>query len=172
VKSVLNDRILWYDGTNQVIPELVPDLLMQGIPPNQIFVTEENEDIKQFNLLCDEQILSNKQDNNFPEREWQIPEEYLNLDIDTYIDQLLKVQFPDNMFYQERINSEMEQIHSRKLESLIKTLIYIVDTFKKSNQVFGVGRGSSCASLVLFLIGIHKVDPVKYNISMYEFFHN
>lgn len=34
--------------------------------------------------------------------------------------------------------------------------------------VVGVGRGSACASYVLFLLGVHDVDPIKYDISFSE----
>jgi DNA polymerase III alpha subunit len=33
-----------------------------------------------------------------------------------------------------------------------------------------VGRGSSVASYVLFLIGVHKIDPIKYELPIEEFF--
>jgi DNA polymerase III alpha subunit len=40
---------------------------------------------------------------------------------------------------------------------------------KERNIVWGVGRGSSVASYVLFLIGTHKVDSVKYELDFNEF---
>jgi DNA polymerase III alpha subunit len=47
---------------------------------------------------------------------------------------------------------------------------YIVDTLRANNVVWGVGRGSSVASYVLHIIGVHKIDPIKYNIPIEEFF--
>jgi DNA polymerase III alpha subunit len=47
---------------------------------------------------------------------------------------------------------------------------YIVDTLRANNIVWGVGRGSSVASYVLHLIGVHKIDSIKYNIPIEEFF--
>jgi DNA polymerase III alpha subunit len=47
---------------------------------------------------------------------------------------------------------------------------YIVDTLRANNVVWGVGRGSSVASYVLHLIGVHKIDSVKYDIPIEEFF--
>jgi DNA polymerase III alpha subunit len=35
--------------------------------------------------------------------------------------------------------------------------------------VWGVGRGSSVASYVLFLIGVHRIDSMKYNLDYKEF---
>jgi len=48
-------------------------------------------------------------------------------------------------------------------------MIYIVDMMRKNNLVWGVGRGSSVASYVLYLIGIHKIDSLKYNLNIEEF---
>ena len=48
-------------------------------------------------------------------------------------------------------------------------VIYIVDAFKKHNLVRGVGRGSSVASYVLYLLGAHKVDSHKYSLNIREF---
>ena len=47
---------------------------------------------------------------------------------------------------------------------------YIIDTLRENNVVWGVGRGSSVASYVLFLLGVHKIDSVKYNLPLEEFF--
>jgi DNA polymerase III alpha subunit len=47
---------------------------------------------------------------------------------------------------------------------------YIVDTLRANNIVWGVGRGSSVASYVLHLIGVHKIDSIKYSIPIEEFF--
>jgi DNA polymerase III alpha subunit len=47
---------------------------------------------------------------------------------------------------------------------------YIVDTLRKNQIVWGVGRGSSVASYALYLIGVHKIDSVKYDLPIGEFF--
>ena len=53
---------------------------------------------------------------------------------------------------------------------VLKTMKYVVDTLRKNNIVWGVGRGSSVSSYVLYLIGIHKIDSVKYALPIDEFF--
>ena len=57
---------------------------------------------------------------------------------------------------------------NRNLFPVLKVLIYIIDTMRKNNLVWGIGRGSSVASYVLYLIGVHKVDS-KYNLDIKEF---
>ena len=52
---------------------------------------------------------------------------------------------------------------------LLRYMIYLVDFMRKENIVWGVGRGSSVASYVLYLIGIHKVDSIQYGLDYKEF---
>ena len=169
MKTVLRDRTLYYDGTCQVAPEQVPQLFLSGATPDKICVTEINDDIELFNSLSDIIIgvtKNNISDLNFS---WKVPKKYLELDLESFI--LQKVQRLDSA-YALRAARELEEIKKRKLENLFKTLVYAVDVLKESNTLWGVGRGSACASLVLHLIGLHCVDPIKFNISMEEFFHD
>jgi len=55
------------------------------------------------------------------------------------------------------------------MEIILQMLIYLVDVMRENKIVWGVGRGSACASYSLFLIGIHKVDSLKYNLNIKEF---
>jgi DNA polymerase III alpha subunit len=40
---------------------------------------------------------------------------------------------------------------------------------RKNNILWGVGRGSSVASFVLYLIGIHRINSLFYNLPIEEF---
>ena len=180
MKTELEDRILWHDGTNQVNPEKVPDLFLHGVPQERIVVTALNEDIIRFNQLADESLAIDKRENGQFNFSWNIPEEYRKIDIAAYVKDRLRWKLRAEGIRDEqavetygyRIYNEMSQIKAYELEPLFRTLIYIVETLKKEGKVWGVGRGSSCASLVLHLIGVHEVDPVKYNIPLTEFFHD
>jgi DNA polymerase-3 subunit alpha len=72
--------------------------------------------------------------------------------------------------YIDRIVNEFEMFKSRGLLDVLKTVIYIVDTFEKNDIVWGTGRGSSCASYILYILGLHEVDSVKYDLDIHEFF--
>jgi DNA polymerase III alpha subunit len=69
----------------------------------------------------------------------------------------------------ERISIELEMYRTRNLYPILQVLIYIIDTMRKHDIVWGVGRGSSVASYVLYILGIHKVDSLKYNLDINEF---
>lgn len=179
MKTELKDRTLWFDGTSQVSPELVPQLLLLGVNPKQIVVDGTNEDIEQFNIMADEPLEFGKLKNSPFDMSWKIPVEYRQMDLDSVLaakfDSFLtskNLNRDDRKKYEDRIKVELQEIKLRGMETLIKVLIYVIDRLRETETVWGVGRGSSCASLVLYLIGLHKVDPIKYGISHTEFFHD
>lgn len=173
LKTELNDRVLWWDGTNEVRPEAVPELLLLGVHPSRVRVTELNEDIQKFNQLSDDFVINvGKTSNDELTREWLVPQRYQTMDLRDFIHHRLTERYPNDPKYVTRTNEELVEIEKRGLGMSFKTLVFILDELKKNNQVWGVGRGSSCASLVLHLIGIHEVDPVKYGIPASEFFHD
>jgi len=57
----------------------------------------------------------------------------------------------------------------RGLFPLLRYLKYLVDTMRANNVVWGVGRGSSIASFVLFLLGVHRINSLYYDLSIDEF---
>ena len=175
MKTELRDRVLFFDGTSQVTPDLVPEMLLAGVPISKITVTEEDEEVKAFNMISDEVIsVGHKPSTDF-NLTWKIPKRYNEINLPGYLLKTLAAKFPDpekRIPYAKRLNEELQEIQKRSLEQIVKALIFVVDKFNESGIVYGVGRGSSCASLVLFLIGVHKVDPIKFGIPMTEFFHD
>ncbi len=95
---------------------------------------------------------------------WAMPEHYKELDI---------VRFINNreLTYQERdrVHLEIEMYRERGMIPVLRFLAYLVDLCKENNVVLGVGRGSSVASYVLYLLGVHRVDSIKYNLDIKEF---
>ena len=95
---------------------------------------------------------------------WFIPDEYKLLDIEKY----LVEQCPEQNY--TRLIEELALFEQNNMIPVLKTMKYVVDTLRKNNIVWGVGRGSSVSSYVLYLIGIHKIDSVKYALPIDEFF--
>jgi DNA polymerase III alpha subunit len=98
------------------------------------------------------------------QRKWHMPEEYKELDIAEYILSLCK---EDHEL--QRVGAELLLFQERDLFNLLRYLKYLVDTLRKNNIVWGVGRGSSVASYVLFLLGVHKINSIYYNLDIEEF---
>jgi DNA polymerase III alpha subunit len=70
----------------------------------------------------------------------------------------------------DRVSQELELYIKHGMYDVLHVIKYIVDTLRANNIVWGVGRGSSVASYVLYLIGVHKIDSIKYNLPIEEFF--
>jgi len=100
-----------------------------------------------------------------------IPQHYKDLDVEEYVKRLVPntEDQTDKLAHLKRVEMELALYKERNLYSVLQVLIYIVDVLRKNNLVWGVGRGSSVASYVLYLIGIHKVDSLKFNLDIREF---
>ena len=57
----------------------------------------------------------------------------------------------------------------RNLFDLLRYLKYLVDLMRKNRLIWGVGRGSSVASYVLYLLGVHRIDSMYYDLDPSEF---
>jgi DNA polymerase III alpha subunit len=68
-----------------------------------------------------------------------------------------------------RVTEELDLFIQHGMMDLLFYLKYLVDTMRTHNIVWGVGRGSSVASYVLYLIGIHRIDSIKYKLDIHEF---
>jgi DNA polymerase III alpha subunit len=98
---------------------------------------------------------------------WMMPDSYKNMDISMWL--------IDQCSNQEKLNRavmELEYFLKYNMLDLLRYLKYLVDTMRDHNIVWGVGRGSSTASYCLYLIGIHKIDCLRYQIPIEEFFKN
>lgn len=95
---------------------------------------------------------------------WYMPDEYKTLDIAKFILDCCKT---DEEL--QRVGDELIKFQERSMFPLLRYCKYLVDTMRKNNIVWGVGRGSSVASYVLYLIGIHRINSLHYDISIDEF---
>jgi DNA polymerase III alpha subunit len=93
-----------------------------------------------------------------------MPEEYKNLDIVQF---LLEQCTTEAQL--QRVGEELLLYVDRDLLPLLQYLKFFVDTARVNNIVWGVGRGSSVASYVLFLIGVHKIDSLYYDLDIRDF---
>lgn len=136
-------------------------------------VFETVEPINIYNQWCDKYdvpakvkaTLENK-DPNYAEHcinNWNMPEEY-KIDI---IEHLLGKCKTDAE--KDRVLKELILFKERGMIIVLQFLRYLVDVCKEQSIVLGVGRGSSVASYCLYLLGVHKVDSIKYQLDIEEF---
>lgn len=145
--------------------EEIKNLTIEDSPEisNEISNLESVAEFK-FNKFVDWPDLVTTQDYDHAlQQNWFMPEEYKEMDIVNYIISIC----PDNNL--ERAAEEITEFQNRNMLDLLKWLKYFVDTCEKENIVWGVGRGSSVASYVLYLLGVHSIDSVKYNLDWREF---
>lgn len=134
------------------------------------------QDVSKFNNACNklhyntmlkqlgeldidvQQFHKQNQDN------WNMPDKYKNLDIAKYLLDLCKTDVE-----LQRVGKELLLYQQRDMFKLLCFLVYLVDTMRDNDVVWGVGRGSSVASYVLYLIGVHKIDSIYYDLDVDEF---
>jgi DNA polymerase III alpha subunit len=95
---------------------------------------------------------------------WHMPEQYVKFDIAQWV---LKQCATDSEL--QRVADELMLFQERDLFNLLRWLKYFVDTMRANQVVWGVGRGSSVASYVLYLIGVHKINSMYYDLDISEF---
>ena len=145
-------------------PELDLSLFMVADPDNynnsikHLFVEfEKLQAYKPMNVSVDE--YHEQLQNN-----WLMPKEYKELDIAEYL--LSKCKTDAEL---QRVGQELMLYQERELFNLLRFMKYLVDILRKNHVVWGVGRGSSVASYVLYLLGVHKIDSMYYDLDIAEF---
>ena len=98
------------------------------------------------------------------QKEWYIPNEYKNIDIAKIVLDRCK-----NDSELQRAGQELLMFQERNLFPLLRYLKYLVDTMRKHNVIWGVGRGSSVASFVLYLLEVHRINSLHYDLPIEEF---
>lgn len=181
LSTELNDRTLRFDGVSMLQPEMVEHFLLRGLKPSQIRVTELAPEIESFNanVPADERLSTNSAEPISFSFAWKLPAEYLKLDVNQHVLKVFGERLPGLAYGDSqtevainRVAQELAEFERRGLFDLLRVMIYVLDRFRETNQVYGVGRGSSCASFILFLLGLHVVDPVKFEVPLEEFMHD
>lgn len=96
--------------------------------------------------------------------DWHMPEQYKTLDMEKYL-----LDKCNNEEEKQRVLDEYKLFAEKSFVDVLRFLVYFVDTLRENNVVWGVGRGSSVSSFCLFLIGVHKINPLMYQLDYREF---
>jgi DNA polymerase-3 subunit alpha len=95
---------------------------------------------------------------------WFMPKEYIEFDIVKWV-----LEQCDGDTELQRAGNELMAFQERNLLPLLNFMYYLVQTMRKHNIVWGVGRGSSVSSFVLYKIGINRINPIYYSLDFSEF---
>jgi len=152
-----------------------------------VVLCNPNDEIEKFNSAMEAQGLSplqkyipldvdQKTFDGALQSEWFMPDEYKNLDITVYLfaklAENLQVEPNDELRHTKewkRVTEEWKAFLDRGMTDLLRYMVYLVDFMRENDIVWGVGRGSSVSSYVLYLIGVHRIDSIKYNLDWREF---
>lgn len=177
----LADRTLRFDGVSMLHPEQVERFLLRGLKPSQIRVVPITAEIEAFNANAapDERLSGVLNEPVSFTMAWKLPEKYLTLDVEQHVLAVFGERLP-HLAYDatqteaaiNRVAQELSEFERRGLFDLLRVIVFVLDRFRETGQVYGVGRGSSCASFILFLLGLHVVDPIKFDVPLEEFMHD
>lgn len=154
------------------------DMLYDGQDIDAVKVVDWHEDFEKYNSAIDtnhlqQQLysaveklsLSKEEFDRQNQNEWFMPDEYKNIDLHQYcLDRC-----PDDTEACTRVCNELFEFERRGLNGLLQYIIYLVDFMRENGIVWGVGRGSSVASYVLYIIGVHRINSMQYELDYREF---
>lgn len=150
---------------------------MQGKVPNELseLVVEPTLDLESVAAILDnvpsfiryDEIAGRMPTEEFDHRNqntWFMPNEYTNLDIAEHVLSLCNTDVE-----LQRCGAELLLYQERDLFNLLRYLKYLVDVMQENMLIWGVGRGSSVSSYVLYKLGVHRVDSLFYELNPGEF---
>jgi len=174
----LNGRKLWYDGSITVAPENLMKRLELGLSVRGVLVERITSEIDKFNRLVRKQDRIKVEENHIVVHDfrWNIPEKYKEMNVVEYVLQKFyalakkeKLQTDELPTRLSRIEEELTLFIDYDLIDVLLLMVYIIDTFKENNIVWGVGRGSSVSSYVLYVLEVHDIDSVKFDLDIEDF---
>lgn len=110
------------------------------------------------------EIRSQEEYDSYMQTRWYMLEKYKNFNIEEYLYSLCISKKE-----QDRVIEELDLFKKHNMMPLLRFLKYFVDVMRENNILWGVGRGSSVASYCLYLLGVHKIDSIKYELDIREF---
>lgn len=154
------------------------DLVLQGRDITKIdnVIVDQDINLDQLVALMEDtsQLSTWKKENNldisvheFDQRQqaqWFVPQQYHDMDIAEYVLNLCETQ--EEL---QRCGHELLEYQRRDLFDLLKYMKYLVDTMTQNQVIWGVGRGSSVASHVLYKLGVHRINSMYYDLDVSEF---
>ena len=171
----LKDRTLWFDGDSSFDGDKLVEMAARYTLAQSVFVDEITPEIQQYNaMVSEEEKVRIKEACSELTFDWSIPDEYKQLNLLQHVFGLVegKTQGMSDEEIDKRLlrtNEELKLYQSLGLTDVLRTLIYIINRLEEDQIVWGVGRGSSVSSYVLYLIGVHDVDSVQYELDIGDF---
>ena len=152
------------------------DMIYSGhVDKCHVVLCDESDDVNKFNSAMEEQGLpllqkyipldvDQKTFDGVCQSEWFMPDKYKKLNVHNYV--LTKCETQEET---SRSAEELAEFEGRGMMPLLQYMVYLVDFMRENNIVWGVGRGSSVASFVLYKLGVHRINSIQYGLDWREF---
>ncbi len=158
---MINSKGQMFIEDNDIIELMLANRQVKILPSNKNSYDNFEKECKNYGLKVPFKLGNTDTDIN-----WNLPDEFKDLDVFDYIKTLHPNLTADQL---SRVKLELVEFEKRDHYNLLRFLIYFVTILRSNNIIYGVGRGSSIASYVLYLIGVHRIDSYKYNLDIKEF---
>ena len=156
--------------------ELIDMIYSGHVDKCHVVLCDPSDDVDKFNVAMEDQGLDKLQKyipldvdqktfDGVCQGEWFMPQEYKELDVYTFV----MSRAGNDLEELKRVEEELAQFRVRGMNNLLRYMIYLVDFMRENDIVWGVGRGSSVASYVLYLIGVHRIDSIQFDLDWREF---
>lgn len=159
-----NCRVLLRDGKSIVSPTEYARAIVEGRREQSVFVLA-SKDTDKYEYVTGNKISAIIEDIDITPNSHT----YNDDEFDELLNILVKSKrYKEEAEYLERLEHELEFFISNENIGFLLKIAELIDKFKEDGIVWGVGRGSGSASLVLYLLEVHDIDPIKYNIDFSE----
>lgn len=153
----------------------VCDLVLKGHTPAELagMIVDSSVELKYLIDLLDappswaseqERSITPAEFHSQQQANWHMPEQYKNMDIAAHVLGLCTTEAE-----LQRCGKELLLYQERDLFNLLRFMVYMVDVMIEHKIIWGVGRGSSVASYVLYKLQVHKINSMYYNLDVEEF---
>lgn len=166
-----------FDDTYLIDFNTLSDPLALSSLNRPLYAMELAPDVVAYNRMVDKSnriIVKEDFDETVCNSEdWLIPEEYKALTLNDVYDRCVAAHESRGITITsdrlDRLDLELATFSVKGLLPVLRLMCYVVDTLTATGEVWGVGRGSSVSSYTLFLLGVHDVDSVHYELDFNEF---
>lgn len=173
---LVDDRILWKDGTISVPSDSITDYVHLA-ESGKLFTDKITPEIAEFNEMSTTPILVKRKIKKLS-TEWNIPDDIKSIDLYDHLTNKLLTEFENSEFSNsdmqlrsDRLDFEYNALIDAGHRDLIYAILYVINRFEETGTVWGVGRGSSTSSYLLYIMGAHDIDSVEYDLDFTEFLH-
>lgn len=170
----LKDRTLWYDGDSSYDSKKLFSLIQRF---DVSYVDSLTDDVREYNRsVSKSKALTVKTESKPLSVEWDLPKADATRDVVQYVFDKHYAEYghlPTAEFEQreERLSIELVKYKKYGFFDVLRTIIFIINKLTTHNVVWGVGRGSSVSSYVMYVIGVHDVDSFAYDLDINDFLH-